>query len=118
MAERGLLGEQFLEFAGLVHFHENVASADEFAINVDLRNRGPVGEFLDSLADFGVFEDIDVLEVDTGGLENFRGAVGESALREVFGALHEEHDAVLLDDFLDSSILVTHVSPSAVPNVA
>jgi hypothetical protein len=98
-----------------VHLDEDVAAADELAVDVHLRNRRPAGEFLDSLADFGVFEDVDVLELDAAGLENFRGAVGKSALGECLGAFHEEHHAVLIDDFLDFTVDFTHGTPSTGP---
>lgn len=95
-----------------MHLEQDVATADEFSVDVDLRNGGPAGEVLDSLADFRVFEDVDVFEFGACSLENFGCPVGETALREGLGALHEEHDAVLIDDFLDSRIDVTHGAPS------
>ena len=107
------LGEQLLQFAGLMHLEKNVAAADEFPIDVDLGNRGPSRELFDSLADFGVFQDVDVLEFGTGGLKNFRCAVGKTALGKVLGAFHEEHHPVLFDDFLDFTIDFTHGTPSA-----
>jgi hypothetical protein len=38
------------EFARLEHFPDNVAAADELAFDIKLRDRRPVGKFLDSLA--------------------------------------------------------------------
>ena len=46
-----LLREQLLQLARLVHLAQDVAAADEFAVDVELRNRRPVGVFLDALAD-------------------------------------------------------------------
>lgn len=117
-ADCQLLPEHFQQLARLVHLEENVAAADEFPIDVDLRDGGPAGEILDSLADFGVFQDVYVFEFGACALENLDRPVGKSALGERFGALHEEHDAVLFDDFLDSGIDVTHGAPSKGPNVA
>jgi len=106
-----LLPEQLLQFAVLVHLDEDVAAADEFTFDVDLGNGGPAGEFFDPLADIGVFEDVDVFEFGSGGLKNFDRAIGKSALGEGLGAFHEKHDAVLIDDFFDSAIDVTHGAP-------
>ncbi len=85
-------GEQGLEFAGLVHFGDDIAAADEFAFDVELRDCGPVGEFFDTVSDFRVFEDVDGFEWDLGMFEDLDDACGESALREHGCAFHEEHD--------------------------
>src|SRR5690606_19356638 len=40
---KALLLQQFVQFTAGVHFRHDVGAADEFAIDVELRNRGPVG---------------------------------------------------------------------------
>lgn len=106
------LGDELLQFAGLMHLEKDIASADEFSVDVDLRDGRPAREVLDSLANFRVFQDIDVLEFRACRLKDLDGTVGKTALREGLGAFHEEHDAVLIDDFLDFLIDVTHDPPS------
>ena len=39
------------QLSTLVHLDQNVAPPDELAVHVHLRDRGPVGECLDALAD-------------------------------------------------------------------
>lgn len=101
-----------------MHLKDDVAAADEFALDIDLRDGGPIRKLFDSLANFGVFQDVDVFEFGPGSLENFDGSVGKTALRKAFRALHEEHHAVLIDNFLDFLLYVTHGPPSTRPNVA
>src|SRR3546814_1276338 len=45
---------QRVQFARFPHLHHNIAAADEFALHIELRDRRPVGKFLDALADFHV----------------------------------------------------------------
>src|SRR5574340_407223 len=102
--------EQLLQFARLVHLHHDVRAADELALDVELRDRRPVGVFLDALADRLVVEDVDRLEVvDATGLEHLDRAAGEPAHRKLGGALHEKHDAIALDEVVDTLPDVTHV---------
>ena len=61
----GHIRQQLLQFARLVHLAHDVRAADEFAVDVELRNRRPVGVVLDALADVGIGEDVD-------GKERFR----------------------------------------------
>src|SRR5579862_645260 len=42
--------QRLLQFAGLEHFSNNVAAADEFALDVELRDRRPVRIGLDAVA--------------------------------------------------------------------
>src|SRR3546814_3819100 len=50
---------QRVQFARFPHLHHNIAAADEFALHIELRDRRPVGKFLDALADFHVLQHID-----------------------------------------------------------
>src|SRR3546814_7332080 len=47
---------QRVQFARFPHLHHNVAAADEFALHIELRDRRPVGKFLDALTDFHVLQ--------------------------------------------------------------
>ena len=47
-----LLRQQRLQFAGLEHLHDDVAAADELALDVELRDGRPLRELLDALAQF------------------------------------------------------------------
>src|SRR5262249_28364793 len=78
----GLLGEQLLQLPGLVHLAHDVAAADEFAVDVELRNGRPVGVVLDPLPDAGVGEHVDREElVDPAGVQHLHRHLREPALR-------------------------------------
>ena len=58
-------------------------AADELAVDVELRDRRPVGVLLDALADLGVGEHVDAGElVHAAGVQDLHGERGEAALRE------------------------------------
>jgi hypothetical protein len=48
--DEAALGEQGLQFAGLEHFPDDVAAADEFAFDIELGNGRPIGELLNAFA--------------------------------------------------------------------
>src|SRR5580765_4791779 len=50
----GRRSEELLELAAFEHFHHDVGAADEFAADVELRDRRPVAIGLDALPDLGV----------------------------------------------------------------
>src|SRR3954469_16760122 len=55
----GLLDtEEVGELAGLVHLGDDVATADELAVDEQLRDRGPVRDLRELLADTRVGEDV------------------------------------------------------------
>src|SRR5262249_24095376 len=56
-----LVLQQALQFARLKHFADDVAAADEFALDVKLRDRGPIGVGLDALAQVVRFEHVQAL---------------------------------------------------------
>src|SRR5262249_2212370 len=56
-----LVLQQALQFAGLKHFADDVAAADEFALDVELRDRGPIGIGFDALAQVVRFEHVQAL---------------------------------------------------------
>src|SRR5712671_1213747 len=59
-----LRGKQLLQFAGLEHLADDVAAADELALDVELRNRWPVRIGLDAVAQLGRFKDVEALVAD------------------------------------------------------
>src|SRR5690606_20387261 len=65
-----LLGQHLLQFAGLEHLTNDVTAAHELTLNVELRDRRPFAERLDSLADAHVLEHINVLILDTEVLKD------------------------------------------------
>ena len=56
--DAGLL-EVSLQLLLLEHFADDVAAADELALDVELRQRRPVGIGLDAVAQFGIFQHVD-----------------------------------------------------------
>src|SRR5688572_31202335 len=56
--------QQVLQLASLEHLAHDVAAADELALHIELRNGRPAGEVLDALAQAGVGQHVDALELD------------------------------------------------------
>src|SRR5450830_802316 len=101
--------EQGLQFARFVHFAQDVGAADEFTVDVQLRDGRPVGIFLDALTHVGAFQHVDGNNVlGTAGLEQLDRLAGEAALRKLRSALHEQHDRVLGNGFLDPGLDFAH----------
>src|SRR5579871_992 len=65
-----VLLQEILELAILEHLADDVAAADELALHIELRNGRPVREFLDTVADLGIGEDVDAFELDAQGRED------------------------------------------------
>src|SRR4030088_1647853 len=103
-----LVGKQLLQFAGLEHLADDVAAADELALDVELRNRWPVRIGLDAVAQLGRFKDVEALVADPDVVENLHHLAGETALRKLRRSLHEQHDVVrlhfLVDELLDAHL--------------
>src|SRR5262249_39084224 len=60
-----LVLHQLLKFAGLEHLADDIAAADELALDVELRDGRPLAEFLDALAQLRVDQDVDSVELHT-----------------------------------------------------
>ena len=97
-----------LQFARLEHFAHDVATAEEFALHIELRNGRPVGIVLDTLTDIGVGKHVDRLVIHTDVIQHLDNLAGEPTLREFRGALHEEHDVVGLDFVVDEIVDAAH----------
>src|SRR3984893_13282220 len=89
------------EFARLEHFPDNVAAADELAFDVKLRDRRPVGKFLDSLANLVARKTIHRLIGDVQIFQDLDDLARKTALREVRRSFHEQDYVVGVDRRLD-----------------
>src|ERR1019366_3390539 len=96
-----LVGKQLLQLAGLEHLADDVAAADELALDVKLRNGRPVGIGLDAVAQIGGFEDIQALIADPDVIENLHHLPGKTALRKLRRPLHKQYDVVRLHFVVD-----------------
>jgi hypothetical protein len=85
----------------LVELRHDVTAADELAVHVELRNRGPRRELFDAFAHLGIGEHVHVGEGLAHFLQSLHHARGEAALREVFRPFHEENDFVLTNRIFD-----------------
>src|SRR5215216_6223516 len=98
------VGEHLLKLARLEHLGDNVAAADELALDIKLRDRRPIGIGLDALAQLVAFENVDPFEGHADMIEDLNDATREAAHRDVGGALHEQHDVVRLHLIVDDLI--------------
>ena len=86
--------KHFLQLTILGHFADDVAAANEFPFDVELRDGWPVGEFLDAFAQLIVLKHIVGLEFGAGVVENLDGLGGKTAHREDGRSLHVKYDVV------------------------
>src|SRR3974390_1074141 len=96
--------EQGLQLARLEHFADDVAAADEFALEVKLRDGWPVGIGLDPLTQLVVFEHVETLIDHAEIIEDLHDLTGEAAHRKLRRAFHEQHHLVSLDLVVDELI--------------
>src|ERR1700751_4945086 len=99
-----LVLEQRLQLAGLEHLADDVAAADELALDIELRDGRPVGIGLDALPQFVVLEDVEPLIGYAEVVEDLHGLAGEAAHRELRRALHEQNDVVSLYFVVDQLV--------------
>src|SRR5262249_53207449 len=85
-------------------FADDVAAADEFALNVKLRDGRPLGIGLDALTQLVVFEHVETLIGHDEIIEDLHDLAGEAAHRKLRRALHEQHHLVSLDLVVDELI--------------
>src|SRR6187551_3889110 len=74
--------EELLQFAGLEHLADDVAAADELALDIELRDRRPVRIFLDPLTHRRVGQHVHAFELDPHMAEDLHHRRREAALRE------------------------------------
>ena len=82
--------EDLSELAGLVHLGDDVAAADQLAVDEELRDRRPLRDRAELLADARVGQDVDGRERRAERLQGGDRAGGEAAGRLLRSALHEE----------------------------
>src|SRR6267154_4123277 len=118
---KSFFDEKLLQLAGLEHFAHYVASADESALDVELRDRGPVGVDLDAIPQFGRVVHIERLVRDPNVFENLDHLTRKSTLWKLRRAFHEEHDVVrpyfVLDELFDAHDLISSLCPGKGPLV-
>jgi len=102
--------EQLLQLAGLEHLADDVAAADELALDVELRDGRPVAVDLDAFAHGVVGQHVDALVGHAEVAEDLGDLAGEAALREVRRAFHEQHDVVRLHFVVDLGVDVGHLA--------
>src|ERR1700761_1357137 len=115
-----LVGEQLLQLTGLEHLADDIAAADELALDVKLGNGRPVRIGLDAVAQLGGFENVQTLIADPDVIEDLHHLAGKTALRKLRRALHEQHDVVrlhfIVDELLDAhSFFPLGRAPAAQP---
>ena len=81
-----------------MHFFDNVASSHKDALDVQLRDCGPVGVLLDPLTHGLVSEDVHILVfLDAVELEDLHDVVAEATPRHLSRTFHEKHGVVSRD---------------------
>ena len=93
--------DQGLQFTGLVHLGDDIATAHQLAANVELRKCRPVRVSRKGSADIGIAQDVDIREAFAAGHETLHRLRRKSALRRLRRAFHIEQDRVALDLRLD-----------------
>src|SRR5687767_8523121 len=90
------------ELTRVEHLLDDVATADELALHVELREGRPVGELLGHLAQrLERRQYVDRPVLDAERLHYLDHAHGKAAARRVRRALHEEEDGIVGQDLLD-----------------
>ena len=81
-----------------MHLLHYVAATNELTLHVELRDSGPVGELLDSIAYLLIGQYVNIFPViHTIELEDLSCIVAETASGHLFVPFHEEDDVVLRD---------------------
>src|SRR5690606_5911993 len=80
---------------------DDVAAADQLAVDPQLREGRPVGVLGQLGADFRILQDVHVGELFAATHHRLGGARGEAALRGVGRALHVQQDGVVGDLLFD-----------------
>lgn len=99
-----VVGQELLQFPGMVHLDHDVGPADQFPFDIQLGKRGPVRVNLQALPNLGILEDVDVGKRFADCLQCGNGLAREAALREVGSALHVQQHGTVADLIFDSLI--------------
>ena len=120
MRDRGLLelgrrgAEHFVDLAAGVQLFDDVAAADELALDVELREGGPARVLFHALAQVGALQDVDVAKLAHARLAQDADDGGrEAALRKVLRALHEQNDLIAFEG--DRRSPASAALPSSLP---
>src|SRR5262249_17800382 len=112
-----LVGEQLLQLAGLEHLADDIATADELALDVKLRNGRPVRIILNAVAELSRLQNVQAFVADADVVEDLHHLARESALGELRRALHKQHDVVglhlVVDKLLDAHLRFLLGRPAA-----
>ena len=87
---------------GVKHFLHDVATTDKLLLDVELRNRGPLGEGLDALTNRHVLKNVHGLVVRNERIQNLHHGRGKTTLGGAPGAFHKKDDLMGVDQLLDS----------------
>src|SRR5690606_17057304 len=98
-----LLCEIVAQFTLLEHFADDVATAYELALHIELRNGRPLGEVLDALTDLVIVKHVDALEGHAKIGQHLHHGIGEAALWKDRCAFHEE-DNVFAGNFASDAV--------------
>lgn len=83
-----------------MHFLDYIAPTNELSLDVDLRNCGPIGEFLNALSHVLIGKHVHIFVVfHTVEFKHLSNIVTETASWHLLSALHEHNNIVLLDPF-------------------
>ena len=83
--------DRLLQFAALVKLQGNVATADQFAADIDLGKSGPVGVARQVIENLRIFHHVHVGERQAGGRQRLGRALRETAARHLRGAFHVDN---------------------------
>jgi hypothetical protein len=90
-----------VELAGRVEVAHDVATADQLALDVELRDRGPGRVHLDALTNRRIRENVDGLIIRKHAVQDLDGLGGKAALGLLAVPLHEEQHRVGIDERRD-----------------
>ena len=85
-----------------MHFLHDVAPTNELSLDVNLRNRRPVGVLFDRGSESFIGEDVDILVfLDSVSIQENDDVPAEAALRHFAGAFHEDANIIFGDPLRD-----------------
>jgi hypothetical protein len=87
--------DQLLQFPALIHLDDNIAAADQFAVNPQLWERRPVGVLRQLGADVRVLQDINVGKALAAGGQRLNRLCGKTAVWQLWRAFHVQQNRVL-----------------------
>ncbi len=90
-----VLFEEASQFAFFEHFADDVAAADEFAFDVELRNCWPVGELFDAVAQLVALKYIVCFEGNADVIEDLGYLAGKTALGKIGRAFHKQYHVIV-----------------------